>query len=192
MASRSAHCQLTAAVRQRRSSERSRASYSVCPKLVTPHRYPAPVEITVRTASSAEERLVNEIDRVRPRCDRYVVVEAMPYYVQLMPNHGSIYGEVVSNAYLTEGYRLNLRQDRRLVQLGWGRPGQSCHPECPSRSHRNYTRIWGSGVPSREIARYLLHGLMVVCSTRGEGGSALVVKSNVRITQATEGVVPGH
>jgi hypothetical protein len=138
------------------------------------------------------DELVTAIDRARVACDRFVIIEAGPYFAQFMPNFRALYGEVVSNTFLDGADRLTFTQDCRLVRRGWGRPGQLCHPDCPSDFHPMYTRIWESAALSRVIARDLLEGLMIVSSSPGEGSPIPIVKSGVRVTRPTSGGVPGH
>jgi hypothetical protein len=138
------------------------------------------------------ERLVAEIDRARERCDRYVIVESGPYFVQFMPNHRANYGEVVSNHYLRGDERLDPAQELRLFGLGWVAPNVRCHPDCPNDFHPNFTKVWASSVPSGQIAREMLHGLVVAISAGGEGAAVPVVKGGARLTRPTAGAVPGH
>jgi len=139
-----------------------------------------------------DERLIEEIEVARLRCDRFVIVESLPYFAQLMPNHRSLYGEVISDTYLEGPDRLSPRQEQRLIDLGWGPPGRPCHPACPSSLHPNYSMTWPATTASSHIARDLLAGLLVVMAGRGEGGQAFTVKSLVRTTEPSSGVAPRH
>ena len=105
------------------------------------------------SGQSIENHLVEVIDMARARCDRFVIVESLPYFVQLMPNHRTLYGEVISNHYLDDADRLTPCQERRLVDLGWRLPGTPCHPDCPAPQHPNFTMTWPSTTPSKQVAR---------------------------------------
>jgi len=148
--------------------------------------------MTRRKVIGLEAGLIAAIRDARAECDEYVIVEALPYFVQLMPNFGALYGEVVSNAYLEQADHLNPFQARRLIALGWTAPENPCHPNCPRTDHPNFTCLWHSTTSSHEIARDLLEGLMVVTSARGEVGPNLRVKVGARVTRPTSGPIPGH
>jgi hypothetical protein len=137
------------------------------------------------------ERLRMTTERVRQQCDHFVIVEVLPYFVQLMPNFGALYGEVVSNAFLDEPQHLTRGQEIRLETLGWTDPRVPCHPSCHS-DHPNFTRLWPPTALSREVARDLLEGLMVAATPLGEGGPDAVLKIGKRVTRPTKGPVPGH
>ena len=140
---------------------------------------------------AVDGQLKEAVESIRVRCDRFVVVESLPYFVQFMPNHKVLYGEVVSNYYLKDADHLSGVQIQRLVDLGWGLPGTSCHPACHS-PHPNFTMSWPSTTPSATVARDLLRGLLVASSSRGEGAAAVVIASGTRVSRPTDGAVPGH
>jgi hypothetical protein len=143
-------------------------------------------------AGNVEDRLTEEIDVARACCDKFVIIESLPYFVQLMPNHDTLYGEVISNRYLEGADRLTPKQQKRLVDLGWGTPGAACHSSCSSTLHPNYTMIWPSTTPSDHIARDLLRGLLVAMAGVGEGAQPFVIKSRPRATEPSTGTVPRH
>jgi hypothetical protein len=139
-----------------------------------------------------DQRLQEAIEGARRTCEQFVIVEVLPYFVQLMPNFGAIYGEVVSNTYLDPSQHLTEQQEIRLEDLGWLAPGVSCHPECRRTDHPNFTRLWPPTATSRRVAHDLLEGLMAAAAPLGEGGPDPVLKVGRRVTRATIGRVPGH
>ena len=143
---------------------------------------PADIRHQLRTA----------IEGARLRCDEFVIIEALPYFAQLMPNFGAIYGEVVSNVFLEEADYLTARQEAWLLALGWTAPNLPCHPACQRDDHPNFTRLWRPTTRTEEVAHCLLEGLMVAASRRGEAGPRLKVKVGRRVTTPTRGDVPGH
>jgi hypothetical protein len=139
-----------------------------------------------------EDRLVEEIERARIYNDRYVLVESLPYYAQMIPNDRTIYGEVVSNNYLAGTHRLSPEQESRLMDLGWSPPGTRCHPDCRSDHHPNYSTTWPSTTLSKHIALEMLRGLTVAMAKAGEGAAPMLVRSDVRAFAPTHGWAPAH
>jgi hypothetical protein len=70
-----------------------------------------------------EQQLILEIESGRLLCDRFAIVESLPYFAQLMQNHRTLYGEVISNRYLACAERLTQSQERRLSTLAGIHPG---------------------------------------------------------------------
>ena len=98
------------------------------------------------------QALEDALDQARKACDEYVIIGARPYFAQIMPNFGALYGEVVSNTYLRGWDRLTPAQERRLIETGWTLPDRPCDPRCPRQDHPNFTRLWVPVTPSRIIA----------------------------------------
>src|SRR5437879_2174004 len=63
--------------------------------------------------------LLSAVEELRVTCDRFLVVQAPPYYVQLMFNLDCVYCEAASNEYLDGVERLVRVQEDALVDLGW-------------------------------------------------------------------------
>jgi hypothetical protein len=144
------------------------------------------------TQWTIEERLVDEIDRARIHNERFVILESLPYYAQMIPNIRMIYGEVISNNYLGGMHRLSPEQESRLMDLGWSPPDTRCHPDCESDHHPNYSMTWPSTTLSTHIAREILRGLTVAMAKDGEGAAPMRVRSDARAFAPTHGWAPGH
>jgi hypothetical protein len=138
------------------------------------------------------DSLVGRIDQARVHCDLFVTVESGPYFVQLMPNHRTLYAEVVSNHYLKETDRLSVEQELRLLERGWTAPYLLCHPDCRSDFHPNFSRTWSAAVQSRRVALHLLWALLVATANEGEGAAAVVITSDLRATEPSSGAGPRH
>jgi hypothetical protein len=133
--------------------------------------------------------IIQAIAEARDGCQQFVIIGTGPYYVQVLPNRDYLYGEAVSNAYLTGRDRLSNGQVRRMVGLGWNRPGEQCHSEC-RRKHPNFHRIWPQAVPGDVIVRELLTALVVVYM-RGEGDQVTVTR-RLRGHIASTGLPTAH
>ena len=113
------------------------------------------------------------VDRSRVRCDDFLVVERESYYAQLLCDRDAVYGEVVSNTYLSGAESLTAAQEHRLTRMGWTPPEVPCHSRCP-RPHPNFHRIWLGQEPTEQIVRDLLLGFLLV-SDADEGGRVSLV-----------------
>lgn len=142
--------------------------------------------------STLDDWLAAEVERAREKCDRFVIIESLPYFAQLMPNHRTLYGEVISNRYLDGAHQLTSSQEKRLLDLGWSAPGTPCHPDCHAPLHPNFTMTWPSTTPSKQVARDLLRGLLITLAGVSEGAEEITIKSSPRTTKPSFSVVPRH
>jgi hypothetical protein len=135
------------------------------------------------------QELADAIDEARHTCHMVVIVNCGPHYVQILCNRDFIYGEAVSNAYLSGLERLTNRQERRLITLGWHGPEERCHPDCP-RPHPNFHRLWTQAVPTGTIVRYLLTALVAVYLS--SEGDHLTVSKGSRTHAPSRGLPTAH
>jgi len=113
------------------------------------------------------EELLKAVEDNQVTCGELLALEAGPYYAQLLFNRDVIFGEVVSNTYLTGSELLTTAQEGYLLDLGWMAPNARCHSSC-ERSHPNFHRTWSQGAPSERIVRDLVAAIVSVFM-RGEG-----------------------
>jgi len=129
------------------------------------------------SAAEIARWLTQAIEITRADCSKCWIVETGPYYAQLLFNRDTIYGEVMSNAFLFGVDRLVADQELRLVDLGWTCPDEPCHSQCP-RPHPNFHRQWSQDVPTSVVVHDVLMALMTVLG-RAEG-DRMVLKSTPR------------
>jgi hypothetical protein len=121
------------------------------------------------TPQQVARQLLGAVEANRVSCEEFVIVEAGVYFVQMLFNRDAIFGEVVSNTYLTGDDQLVAAQEGRLLELGWLPPDVPCHWQC-RRPHPNFHLLWSQEALSEDIVSDLLTALMVVTSRKGEGG----------------------
>ena len=135
--------------------------------------------------------LLGAVEANRVSCTRYVIIETGVHFVQMLFNWDAIYGEVVSNTYLTGDDRLVPAQEARLLNLGWLPPDMLCHSQC-CLAHPNFHRVWSQQTASQDIVTDLLTGLMVVASGTGEGIPPFRMISGPRARQPSSGLPTHH
>ena len=131
---------------------------------------------TVGSVNKIAEDLLRAVESNRVTCEEVLLIESGPYYAQLLFNLGVVFGEVVSNTYLTESERLAASQMDRLLDFGWSAPNTPCHSSC-ERPHPNFHRTWASGVPSERVVRDLVLA-MVSVSMQFEGGQLTFIRES--------------
>jgi hypothetical protein len=125
----------------------------------------------------------------RLTCAVALIVEVGPYYAQLLFNRDVVYGEVVSNEFLSGFDLLTARQEHRLMDLGWHIPGVPCHSAC-ERPHPNFHRLWTREASTDEIVRDVLVAV-VTTFMRGES-DRLTLASVQRMTPITTSQPTNH
>jgi hypothetical protein len=135
------------------------------------------------------EAFRRKLDAVRITCDQYLIIDLGTYYVQLMPNRDTVYGEAVSNAFLEGPDRLTANEERQLVELGWSPPDEPCHSTCTS-PHPNHHRLWSQEASSDTIVADMFTTLITVYM-RGEG-QRFVLSSETRKTPISSGPPSSH
>jgi hypothetical protein len=135
------------------------------------------------------EELLKAVEDNQVTCGELLALEAGPYYAQLLFNRDVIFGEVVSNTYLTGSELLTTAQEGYLLDLGWMAPNARCHSSC-ERSHPNFHRTWSQGAPSERIVRDLVAAIVSVFM-RGEGELLAFIRE-LRLRLPSHGLPCNH
>ncbi len=133
----------------------------------------------VGSLNEVAEELLRAVRRNRQTYEELVVVESGAYYAQLLFNRDVIFGEVVSNTYLSGPELLTATQEDRLLSLGWTAPSERCHSSC-ERSHPNFHRTWPQRATSERVVRDLMEAVAFVV-VRNEGESITLVRGPRRL-----------
>jgi len=137
----------------------------------------------VGSLNEVAAELLRVVECNRLDCDELVAVESGAYYAQLLFNRDVIFGEVVSNTYLSGSELLAPAQEERLLSLGWMAPNERCHSSC-ERSHPNFHRTWPQGAASERIVRDLMVAVAFVI-VRNEGESLTLVRGPRRLSPSS-------
>jgi len=129
------------------------------------------------------EELLRAVQRNRQTCEELVAVESGAYYAQFLFNRDVIFGEVVSNTYLSGSEMLTAAQEDRLLGFGWTAPNERCHSSC-ERSHPNFHRMWPQSAASERIVRDLFEAVAFVI-VRNEGESLTLIRGQRRLSPSS-------
>ena len=143
----------------------------------------------VGSLDAIAKQLHDASDRSRVSCDDFLAIERGRYYAQLLFNRDAVFGEVVSNTFLSGPDRLTTVQEHRLRTLGWTPPGVPCHSRC-ERAHPNFHRVWLDATPTGDIVRDLLLAFLNI--TRPAEGELLTLVGGFRIGTASTGLPCNH
>lgn len=138
---------------------------------------------SVRSLNEIAVELATAVEHNRDTCEELLAVESGPYYVQLLFNRDVVFGEVVSNAYLSASEQLTTAHEDRLLCLGWTSPNSRCHSSC-ERPHPNFHRTWPQPTPTGWIVRDLMLAIVSVV-LRAEGDCLRLVRGRRPLLPST-------